>query len=73
MNYTYQYFCRQVLHVIDGVLSPLTPKKRGDSDRYIGLKAGKLMRQENFYDLRPHSIRCINQICCVITHPSCLY
>ena len=48
---------RQVLHVIDGVLEPLTPKKKGDSDRYIGLNAGKLIRQADYYDLGPHSIR----------------
>ena len=48
---------KQVLHVVEGVLQPLTPKKRSDSDRYIDLTAGKLIRQAGDYDLGKHSVR----------------
>ena len=41
----------QTLHILEEALIPLVPKDAGDSMKFIGLTAGKLLSNPNDYDL----------------------
>ena len=45
----------QTLHILEEALRPLIPKD-GDSMKYIGLTAGKLLENPDDYDLGDHEI-----------------
>ena len=47
---------RQVLHILDGVLEPLVPEDENDSAAYLGLTAGKLLRNPDTFDLGGYTI-----------------
>lgn len=48
---------KQRLHIIDDVLEPLTPLVNDNSQAFIDLTAGKLLRESDAYRLPGHSIR----------------
>ena len=48
---------KQRLHIIDAVLEPLTPVVDDNSQAFIDLTAGKLLRESDAYRLPGHSIR----------------
>jgi len=48
---------KQRLHIIDSVLEPLTPVDADNSQAFIDLTAGKLLRLSDAYRLPGHSIR----------------
>ena len=55
-----------MLHIVDTVLEPLSPKSKSNSLAYMHLTAGKLLREHDTYDLGEHSIR-YKYLCIVIT------
>ena len=48
---------KQRLHIIDHVLEPLTPVNSDNSQGYIDLTAGKLLRESENYKIPKHTIR----------------
>ena len=46
-----------MLHIVDTVLEPLSPKSKSNSLAYMHLTAGKLLREHENYDLGEYSIR----------------
>lgn len=48
---------KQRLHIIDSVLEPLTPVDADNSQAFIDLTAGKLLRLSDAYRIPGHSIR----------------
>ena len=48
---------KQRLHIIDHVLEPLTPVNSDNSQGYIDLTAGKLLRESETYKIPKHTIR----------------
>ena len=48
---------RQRLHIIDTVLEPLTPVVADNSQAFIDLTAGKLLRESDAYRLPGYSVR----------------
>jgi uncharacterized surface protein with fasciclin (FAS1) repeats len=48
---------KQRLHILDSVLEPLTPLVSDNSQAYIDLTAGKLLRESDAYRITGHSIR----------------
>lgn len=48
---------KQRLHIIDSVLEPLQPLVPDNSQAFIDLTAGKLLRESDAYRLPGHSIR----------------
>jgi hypothetical protein len=52
---------KQRLHILDSVLEPLTPLVSDNSQAYIDLTAGKLLRESDAYRITGHSIRYKNR------------